>query len=149
MLSSPDAMAAQWSRVHAALSCLPNYATDLAGRVFHDLLNEPDEAGLGWAGGEGKGGGGAGGGKPMAPLGDYYLQTMDAIDAFSPGEAMFFIQGGGQTALGLAGRFWLVRGAWHACLSSSSLFSSPPPPPPDERSVGRWLGHRPHTPARH
>ena len=26
------------------------------------------------------------------PLGDYYLAAMDAIDAWSPGEAIFFIQ---------------------------------------------------------
>ena len=46
VLASPDKLAAQWSHVHAALSCLPNYATDIAGRVFHGAFF--------WGGGGGR-----------------------------------------------------------------------------------------------
>jgi len=77
-----------------ALTCLPNYKSDLKSRVMLDLLNEPDEYNLGWAGGRQ--------GRKFKPLGHYLLAAMDVIEAMSPGEAIFLIQGGGQVALGTA-----------------------------------------------
>ncbi len=47
VLREPAAFAARWRALAAALRCLPNYASDLDGRVLFDLLNEPDEYGCG------------------------------------------------------------------------------------------------------
>jgi hypothetical protein len=52
--------------------------------------------GLGWSGGSSKAG------KRYAPLGAYLTAVMDLIEATSPGDAIFVVQGGGQTHLGTA-----------------------------------------------
>jgi len=42
-----------WSR----FACLPNFEEDMKGRLFVDILNEPDSQGQGWQPKEGKAGG--------------------------------------------------------------------------------------------
>jgi hypothetical protein len=37
-----------WQWLWSALSCLPNFESQLKGRVFLDLLNEPDSMGQRW-----------------------------------------------------------------------------------------------------
>lgn len=40
-----------WTYTWAAVACLPNFASDIRGRLLLDLLNEPDKAGpagVGW-----------------------------------------------------------------------------------------------------
>lgn len=42
-----------WMYTWATITCLPNFASDIRGRILLDLLNEPNKAGgvgLGWAG---------------------------------------------------------------------------------------------------
>ncbi|KAF8069516.1 MED7B [Scenedesmus sp. PABB004] len=94
VVDSVDAYVAAWRRVWMSLTCLPAWQTQLAGRVFADLLNEPDALGLAW--------GGASGGEGRAPLEAYYLRAMDALNAAAPGQGLFFVQGGGQAKLGTA-----------------------------------------------
>jgi hypothetical protein len=38
----------EWKTVWKAVSSLPNYKEDLVGRVFIDILNEPDSQGQFW-----------------------------------------------------------------------------------------------------
>lgn len=94
ILSDADTFAKKWYTLWAALTCLPNYQTDLKGRLLLDLLNEPDEYNLGWSGGRQ--------GRKFRPQGQYLLAAMDLIEGTSPGEAIFLVQGGGQVALGTA-----------------------------------------------
>lgn len=94
ILSDPDIFARQWYGLWSAFTCLPNYQSDLKGRVLLDLLNQPDEYNLGWAGGRQ--------GRKFQPQGNYLLAAMDMIEGASPGEPIFLIQGGGQAALGTA-----------------------------------------------
>lgn len=63
------------------LSCLPNYDKALQGRVFLDLMNEPDGAGITWDASTGK----------RKPLGDYYLSAMDAISKDAKGKTPLFL----------------------------------------------------------
>jgi hypothetical protein len=44
-LADPDTFARKWRGLWSAFTCLPNFSSDLKGRVFLDLLNEPDEYG--------------------------------------------------------------------------------------------------------
>lgn len=100
-LSSPDAFAAAWQRLGAALACVPAWKEAMAGRVALDLLSSPQALHLGWkSAGSGGGGGGDSG---MAPLGDYYLSALDALDAAggAPG-LLYLLQGGGDGAPGAA-----------------------------------------------
>eukprot|EP00878_Enallax_costatus_P046652 GHUV01056898.1.p1 GENE.GHUV01056898.1~~GHUV01056898.1.p1 ORF type:complete len:373 (+),score=85.73 GHUV01056898.1:368-1486(+) len=90
-LRDPNIFANKWRSLWSAFTCLPNFSTDIKGRILLDLLNEPDEYGMGWSGGKTR---------EYKPHGTYLLAAMDAIDQLTPGEAMFSIQGGGQTALG-------------------------------------------------
>jgi hypothetical protein len=93
-LSDADTFARKWWTLWTAITCLPNYTTDLKGRVLLDLLNEPDEYNLGWNGGRQ--------GRKFKPQGHYLTAAMDMIEGTSPGEPIFLIQGGGQLALGTA-----------------------------------------------
>ena len=93
-LSDPDTFSKKWVTLWTALTCLPNYSSDLKGRVLLDLLNEPDEYNMGWSGGRQ--------GRKYKPQGQYLLAAMDLIEAITPGEAIFLIQGGGQVAFGTA-----------------------------------------------
>jgi hypothetical protein len=44
-LADPDSFARKWRGLWSAFTCLPNFSSDLKGRIFLDLLNEPDEYG--------------------------------------------------------------------------------------------------------
>lgn len=79
---SVDEYVDAWQRLWTSLTCLPNWESGLRGRVFLDLLNEPDALQITWDGSAST--------KP--PLSKYYLGVMDAINCQSPGEALFFIQ---------------------------------------------------------
>lgn len=72
-------------RVWKALTCLPDYDTDIKGRVLLDLMNEPDGVEIAWGSNELS---------PYSPLEDYYLGAMDAIHKHSPAEAVFMIEVG-------------------------------------------------------
>lgn len=74
-----------WKTVWQAVVNLPNFARDIQGRIFIDILNEPDSMGLRWE---------AQGARPG--LASIYLSTMDALEAIRPGVAMYFVEGGGQ-----------------------------------------------------
>jgi hypothetical protein len=88
-LDSPAAFAAAWGRLGAALACLPSWKGGLAGRVLAGLLSGPDALGLGW---QGPAAGGAGGAAPgHAPLGDYYLAALDALEAAAPGGGLLYM----------------------------------------------------------
>lgn len=39
-----------WMYTWATIACLPNFASDIRGRLILDLVNEPDKLGLTWAG---------------------------------------------------------------------------------------------------
>lgn len=91
-----------WTTVWHGVTCLPGFEDDLKGRVFLDLLNEPDSIGQRWEDQPGDPPGGHPG--PAAGLTDLYLTTMDAIWAMTPGAPMFFLEGGGQT--GMRGVNW-------------------------------------------
>lgn len=45
-----------WSDVWQEVSCLPNFNRDMVGRVFVDILNEPDSQWQGWQPRDGKAG---------------------------------------------------------------------------------------------
>jgi hypothetical protein len=76
---------------------LPTFEAALDGRIFLDLLNEPDAVNLTWAGSKA-----AGAAVGAASLGDYYLAAMEKIEQQTPGLALFFVQGGGQGGLGVS-----------------------------------------------
>jgi hypothetical protein len=46
---SPAALVAGWRRVWRTLACLPSFGSDIKGRVFIDILNEPDCLGYRYA----------------------------------------------------------------------------------------------------
>jgi hypothetical protein len=48
---------------------------------------------MGWSGGKTR---------EYRPLGAYLITAMEAVNSVSPGDAIFFIQGGGQVAAGPA-----------------------------------------------
>lgn len=82
-----------WKQVWSAVSCLPNFRRDMVGRVFVDILNEPDSQWQAWQPKDGKAG-----------MTELYLGVMDALWALTPGAPIFFINGGGQGAY--AGLNW-------------------------------------------
>jgi hypothetical protein len=47
---------AGWKWVWSKFACLPNFDEDFAGRLFVDILNEPDSQGQGWQPKEGRAG---------------------------------------------------------------------------------------------
>jgi len=74
-----------WQDVWTAIACLPNFRRELEGRVWVDILNEPDSQGQGWQPKQGKAG-----------MTELYLGVMDALWELTPGAPIFFINGGGQ-----------------------------------------------------
>lgn len=74
-----------WLKLWTGLTCLPNWGKELQGRVFLDLMNEPDGVNITWAHGAQ--------GNSSTNLGDYYLSAMDAINKQSKGQdPIYFIQ---------------------------------------------------------
>lgn len=45
---SVDSYAQGWLTTWGALTCLPNFAADIRGRILLDLLHEPDTLGAHW-----------------------------------------------------------------------------------------------------
>lgn len=46
-----EGFARAWVHTWAAITCLPNFSSDIRGRLILDLLNEPDKVGptgIGW-----------------------------------------------------------------------------------------------------
>jgi hypothetical protein len=84
-LESPEALVHNWLRLWRALAAVPSWEDELKGRVFLDVINEPDEHKIGWTGP-------LPGGPHAASLSEYYLAVMDAIYEESPNSTLFFIQ---------------------------------------------------------
>lgn len=84
-LESPESLVANWMRLWRAMTALSSWEDEMKGRVFLDIINEPDEHRIGWDGP-------MPGGTRTAPLSAYYLAVMDAIHAEAPGSTLFFIQ---------------------------------------------------------
>uniref|UniRef100_A0A383VF90 Glycoside hydrolase family 5 domain-containing protein n=1 Tax=Tetradesmus obliquus TaxID=3088 RepID=A0A383VF90_TETOB len=81
-----------WMYTWATITCLPNFASDIRGRILLDLLNEPDKAGgvgLGWAGRDG-----------LPGLDELYLTTMDSIENITAADALYLLQGSPLSASG-------------------------------------------------
>ncbi|GBF99351.1 glycoside hydrolase [Raphidocelis subcapitata] len=79
-----------WKWLWRRAACLPNFREDLAGRVFVDLMGDPDAAGHRWeAVAEPDGG-------VVPGLTELYLAAMDALWADTPERAVFFVEGAGQ-----------------------------------------------------
>jgi aryl-phospho-beta-D-glucosidase BglC (GH1 family) len=72
----------KWTDLWKQVACLPNFHTDLANRVFVDVMNEPDSMGVRWEGS---------GGRPGAQ--QLYLGTADSIWAVTPNQVMFMFEG--------------------------------------------------------
>lgn len=77
-----------WLRLWRALTAVNTWEDELKGRIFLDLINEPDEHKFGWDG-------------PMpssqhtASLSEYYLAVMDALyQEAGPDATLFFFQVG-------------------------------------------------------
>lgn len=108
-LESPQALASNWLRLWRGLTALNSWEEELKGRVFLDVLNEPDEHRLGWDGP-------LPGSVHTASLADYYFAVMDAIHQESPGATLFFIQVRG--TVNLVGCGQSVQ-SWFVCVSSA------------------------------
>ena len=72
----------QWAQVWKQVTCLPNWGVDIAGRVFVDVMNEPDSMGIRWE---------ANNDHPGAQ--QLYLATADALWQQTPNQVMFMFEG--------------------------------------------------------
>jgi hypothetical protein len=80
-----------WTGLWRKVMCLPNFDTEIAGRVLVDVMNEPDSMGIRWE---------AQGDRPGAQ--QLYLGTADALWAATPnGGVRFMFEGTGQNGFGL------------------------------------------------
>ncbi|KAI8463446.1 MAG: hypothetical protein J3K34DRAFT_443952 [Monoraphidium minutum] len=87
---SEAAFADAWRALWRSAACLPNFKSDLEGRVFVDPMGAPDAAGHRW--------------EPVTlfdgsvvpGLTSLYLGVMDAIWADTPSAPLFFVNGAGQ-----------------------------------------------------
>lgn len=98
-----EAFVSAWEEVWSAIACLQNFRRDLEGRVFVDILNEPDSQWQGWQAKQGKAG-----------MTELYLGVMDALWELTPGAPIFFINGGGQG--NYSGLNWWDVGINSGCL---------------------------------
>lgn len=71
-----------WTNLWSMVACLPNFKSDLANRVFVDVMNEPDSMGIKWE---------AANGRPGAH--QLYLGTADALWQVTPDEVLFMFEG--------------------------------------------------------
>jgi aryl-phospho-beta-D-glucosidase BglC (GH1 family) len=85
-----DRFVGAWAALWKKISCLPNFSSELAGRVLVDVMNEPDSMGIRWE---------AQGDRPGAQ--QLYLGTADALWAATPGQVRFLFEGTGQNSFGL------------------------------------------------
>lgn len=83
-----DEFVKSWKWVWSKFACLPNFEEDMKGRLFIDILNEPDSQRQGWQAND------AG----DAGMTELYLGVMDTLWDMTPGVPIFFIEGGGQGA---------------------------------------------------
>lgn len=60
------AFVSAWKQVWEAVSCLPNFRRDMVGRLFVDIMNEPDSQWQGWQPKDGKAGEATGSSAAMA-----------------------------------------------------------------------------------
>lgn len=74
---------------------MPNFEADIKGRVFVDVMNEPDSMGIRWE---------PSNGKPGAA--ELYLTAMDAMHELSPDGWLYVVEGTGQNSFGLN---WVSR----------------------------------------
>lgn len=109
---------ASWKWLWGRVACLPNFESDLKGRVFVDIMNEPDSVGVRWEPTPNSQGQSAG-------LAKLYHSTMSALWAMTPGAVTFFIEGGGQG--GLLGTNWGNGFATDANLIRENGLSDPNP----------------------
>jgi hypothetical protein len=86
-----NSFVSQWALTWKKVTCLPNFGADIAGRVFVDVMNEPDSMGIRWE---------ANNDRPGAQ--QLYLGTADAIWQMNPGQVMFMFEGTGQNMMGLS-----------------------------------------------
>ena len=86
-----NTFANEWVKLWSAVSCLPNFDSDLKGRIFIDLMNEPDSMGMGWE---------RRGDKPGTT--ELFLTTMDRMWQANADGLMFFVEGTGQNMWGLS-----------------------------------------------
>jgi aryl-phospho-beta-D-glucosidase BglC (GH1 family) len=86
-----------WTALWKRVMCLPTFATELAGRILVDVMNEPDSMGIRWE---------ASGNRPGAQ--QLYLGTADALWSMSTtgpykvdNSVRFMFEGTGQNNFGL------------------------------------------------
>ncbi|GBF88153.1 glycoside hydrolase [Raphidocelis subcapitata] len=92
-VATAERFASKWAEVWRAVACVPGFASDVAGRVVIDILNEPDMLKLTWG--------------PLQPLkqpspnwATLAIAAMDTLYAQTPGDVIFMISGTGQTKFG-------------------------------------------------
>eukprot|EP00775_Hariotina_reticulata_P004256 gene4256-4507_t len=79
-----------WVNLWASVTCLPNFESDMAGRIILDIMNEPDSMGIRWE---------PQGSRPGAE--QLYLAAADALWAATPNKVFFMFEGTGQNMYGL------------------------------------------------
>lgn len=72
----------KWTYLWKKVAALPNFKTDIANRVFVDVMNEPDSMNIKWE---------SSGGLPGAH--ELYLSVMDALYAVTPDDVLFMVEG--------------------------------------------------------
>ncbi|GBF93230.1 glycoside hydrolase [Raphidocelis subcapitata] len=80
----------QWTGLWKMVACLPNFESDVANRIFVDVMNEPDSMGIRWE---------SSGGRPGAA--QLYLATADSLWGLTPNKLLFMFEGTGQNGYGL------------------------------------------------
>lgn len=71
-----------WVNVWVSVTCLPNFESDMAGRIILDIMNEPDSMSIRWE---------PQGGRPGAE--QLYLAAADALWAATPNKVFFMFEG--------------------------------------------------------
>ena len=77
-----NAFVTAWENLWKKVACLPNFDQDLAGRIFVDVMNEPDSMQITWE---------AKNGRPGAH--QLYLGVADALWDITPRDVMFMFEG--------------------------------------------------------
>jgi hypothetical protein len=85
----------KWRVLMSRVMALPNFEDDIKGRIFVDIMNEPDSMGIQWA---------PANSKPGAA--ELYLQTMDALHELASDSWLYIVEGTGQNMFGLN---WVSR----------------------------------------
>jgi hypothetical protein len=80
----------KWRVLMSRVMALPNFEEDIKGRIFLDIMNEPDSMGIQWA---------PANNKPGAA--ELYLQTMDVLNELASDSWLYIVEGTGQNMFGL------------------------------------------------